>query len=69
MTPHEFVGYGVGSHNTTIVLERITHWWLIDYNGNYGTEIALDTGKSVRVGHFPSDVEKIVQAALGKCEE
>lgn len=61
MTPHEFVGYGAGATNVTVIIERITHWWLIDYNGNYGTAIALDTGKEVRVGHFPSDVEAIVK--------
>lgn len=66
MTPHEFVGYGVGSPPVTVVLERITHWWLIDYNGNWGTEIALDTGKSIRVRHYPGDVEKAVRAAASK---
>jgi hypothetical protein len=64
MTPHEFRGYGVNSGNVTVILERITHWWLIDYNGNHGTEIELDTGKSVRVGCYPAEVENTVRDAL-----
>lgn len=63
MTPHTFRGYGVNSTHVTIILERITHWWPIDYNGATGTEIQLDTGKSVRVGHYDTDVEKIVIGA------
>lgn len=63
MTPHEFPGYGVNSQYVTIILERITHWWLIDYNGNCGTEIQLDTGKSVRVTLYPREVERIVRNA------
>jgi hypothetical protein len=63
MTPHEFVGYGTGSPNTTIIVERITHWWPINFNGKPGTEIALDTGTSIRVGHYASDVERVVKAA------
>lgn len=42
-------GYGVGSAEVQIMVDRITHWHSIDYNGNHGTEIYLDTGKSVRV--------------------
>lgn len=66
MTPHKFRGYGVGASDVTVILERITHWWFIDYNGNAGTEIALDTGKSIRVDHYPDVVEKIVRTAAGK---
>lgn len=63
MTPKTFRGYGVNSSDVTVILERITHWFQIDYNGNPGTEIELDTGKSVRIGHYTSDVEKAVRAA------
>lgn len=65
MTPKTFHGYGVNSASVTVILERITHWWAIDYNGNPGTEIELDTGKSVRIGHYTSDVEKAVRAVNG----
>ena len=64
MTPYEFRGYGVNATHVTIILERITHWWPIDYNGNHGTEIELDTGKSVRVGHYDSAVGEIVRRAV-----
>jgi hypothetical protein len=63
MTPHTFRGYGVNSQSVTIILERITHWWPIDYNGNCGTEIQLDTGKSVRVSEYHGQIEKIVKGA------
>jgi len=61
MTPHTFRGYGVNATDVTVILERITHWHLIDYNGRYGTEITLDTGKAIRVEDFPSQVEQIVR--------
>jgi len=60
VTPHTFKGYGVNSSEVTVILERITHWVEIDYNGRTGTEIELDTGKFVRVGHYPDDVKKAV---------
>jgi len=63
MTPRTFNGYGVNAPAVTVILERITHWWSIDYNGNHGTEIQLDTGKTVRIGHYTSDVEKAVSGA------
>jgi hypothetical protein len=66
MTPFTFKGYGVNASDVTVVLEHITHWWPIDYNGLSGTELVLDTGKSLRVGHYTSDVEKAVKAAVGK---
>jgi DUF971 family protein len=53
-----FQGYGVGAREVTVVAERVTHLHLIDFNGNYGTEIYLDTGQTVRVCEWPKDVEK-----------
>lgn len=63
MTPLTFKGYGAASREQTIIAERILCWCLIDYNGNYGTRITLDTGKEINVEHWPSDVEKMVRAA------
>ena len=63
MTPRTFKGYGVNSSDVTVILERITHWHSIDYNGNYGTQIFLDTGKSLCVGEYHSTVEKAVRSA------
>lgn len=53
-----FLGYGAGAREVTVVAERVTHFHLIDFNGLHGTEIYLDTGKSVRVQVWPQDVEK-----------
>lgn len=57
-----FQGYRSYGVDVTVVAERVTHFFLIDFNGNYGTEIVLDTSKSVRVEGFPSDVEKKLAA-------
>jgi hypothetical protein len=41
----------------------VTHFWQVDYNGRWGVEIALDTGKTVIVEGFASEVEKKLEAA------
>lgn len=64
MTFLECPGYGINSQRVTIVCERIVSFRLIDYNGNYGVEIDLDTGKSVCVGMWPHDFENAVTKAL-----
>ena len=63
MTPLRFKAYGPGRCAPTVIAERITHWYLVDFNGNHGTCIVLDTGKEVTVGDWPEDVEKAVRAA------
>ena len=64
MTPISFKRYNPGSVDPTIIAERITHWYQVDYNGNYGTCIVLDTGKECTVGEWPSEVEKKILAAI-----
>lgn len=64
MTPVTFKCYRPGASDPTIVVERITHWYQVDYNGNYGTTIVLDTGKEITVGEWPHEVEKKVREAL-----
>lgn len=60
-----FSAYGVGACcDVTVVAERITHWWPIAYNGNPGTEIQLDTGKTIRVADRDWDVREKVEGAL-----
>lgn len=61
MTPLQFKGYRPGSLGTTIIAERITHWQRVDYNGNLGTVVYLDTGKEVIVGDYLHEVEKKVR--------
>lgn len=64
MTPHRFQGYGVNGDDVTVILERITHWSHISYNGNVGTEIYLDTGKTIRVRAYAGQVDEIVRKAF-----
>lgn len=64
MTPIRFNRYNPGGSDCTVIAERITHWYPVDYNGNHGTVIVLDTGKEVTVGHWSTDVEKMVMGAM-----
>ena len=59
-----FKAYGVHGGDVSILSNRITHWERIDYNGNVGTRIYLDTGVEVLVSDYPTEVEKKVNAAL-----
>lgn len=59
ITPVEFQPYGAGiSGKHYVIAEHVTNFWQIDYNGNYGTEIQLSTGKTLRVRDWPHDVAK-----------
>ena len=64
MTPVTFTRYNPGAVDPTVDVERITHWYLVDYNGNYGTVLVLDTGKELTVGGLPQDIEKKIMEAL-----
>lgn len=64
MTPIQFKRYSVNQTEPTVIAERITHWYQIDYNGNYGTEIVLDTGATIRVGNWPHEVEAAISKAM-----
>lgn len=55
----------MNSSQVTVVLERITHWHPIDYNGNLGTEVYLDTGKSLRVGEYHEWLSQAPWGAYG----
>ncbi|WP_272692026.1 hypothetical protein [Providencia sp. PROV143] len=43
------------------MLERITHFEGISFNGIRGTEIHLDTGVTIRTSMNSCDVQKIVE--------
>lgn len=64
MIPITFKPYGVNQAAPTVIAERISHWYQIDYNGNYGTEIVLDTGVTIRVGEWTNQVEEALLKAL-----
>lgn len=66
--PVTFSGYGVNATPITIVCSRILCWRLINYNGNCGTVIDMDTGKSVSVGVSPHVFEKMVTEEISNDE-
>lgn len=61
----EFEGYG-RSERQFINTDRIISFQQLDYPANCGTEIRMDDGSKIRVGHWPSDVSKIIAAAEQK---
>ncbi|EQB4330078.1 hypothetical protein ACYJ2D_000027 [Providencia stuartii] len=62
MKTYSFSPYGHGYNlSTVVVLERITHFEGISFNGIRGTEIHLDTGVTIRTGMNSCDVQKIVE--------
>ncbi|VVG70917.1 hypothetical protein PAP18089_01889 [Pandoraea apista] len=65
MTPITFPGYGVGARDVTIIAERITAWWQIEYNGEHGTCSQLDNGKEIRVRAWPLEVDRAIVKAGG----
>lgn len=64
LTPVIFKRYGVGFGGVTVIAERITHFYPIDYNGNHGTCIVLDTGKEINVGDWPHEVAKMIDLTV-----
>lgn len=63
-----FRGYGVGSVEVEVNVERITHFHSIDYNGNAGVELAIDSGATVRVHGYHFDVARKIKDALAAKE-
>jgi hypothetical protein len=61
-----FKAYGVYGTPVSVATARITHWFPIDYNGVSGVEIQLDTGKSLRVDGYFTDINKTITEALGE---
>jgi hypothetical protein len=60
MTPKTFKGYGVNSPPVTVILERITVYYPVEYNGRHGTCIELDNGKEVTVDEWPETITKAI---------
>lgn len=60
MKTFDFPQYATGyCEPTTVVLERVTHFYPINYNGNNGTTLVLDTGKEVRTSMPQWDVKNL----------
>ncbi|MGJ7611802.1 MULTISPECIES: hypothetical protein [unclassified Variovorax] len=61
-----FQGYGVGAREVTVAVARVTHFWPVSYNGNWGVEIELDTGKTLTVRGFEIEVRRALEAAAAE---
>lgn len=58
-----FDGYRDGAA-VTVVAERITHFYSINYNLYPGTKIVLDTGAELIVANSDTQVKKMIEEAL-----
>ncbi len=65
MTFVQFKGYG-RSNEKFVNIERIISFEQISSNGDHGTEIKMDDGTAIRVGHWPIDVSKMITFANQK---
>jgi hypothetical protein len=65
----EFDGYGPNAPHVYLPAQNIISFHLIDFNGNYGTHIDLPEGRYIRVGAYPEDVKRQLEAALLKEKE
>ena len=66
MTVHSFPPYGVSSdyRYISVILERITWFTGISYNGLRGTEIHLDNGEIIRTSMPEGMVKNIIDKRL-----
>ena len=62
-------GYGVNGSDTYVPVDKITHWHLIDYNGNYGSKVFLENGSAFNVGIWPDELKARIDAAQAKEEK
>ncbi len=63
MRVEKFPGYGVGSSEKSVVLDKIVYWQPINFNGVAGTEITFDCGTTLRVGVYPCQVDAVFDVA------
>lgn len=63
MNTATFKGYGVNAREVTVILDRVTHFYPIDYNGRHGTCIVLDTDAEICVEEWPSAVKMVLDQA------
>lgn len=61
MTVLEFNGYGPNAPRVYLPVENIISFHLINFNGNYGTEILLPEGRYIRVGAYPEEVKAAIE--------
>ena len=63
MNPITFKSYNGYGRDVVVIAERITHFYPVDYNGNRGTCIVLDTGKEITVEDSPGVVRMAIEQA------
>ena len=61
MNPITFTSYSGFGREVVIIAERIVSFHPIDYNGNRGTCICLDTGKEICVSESPGQVRMALE--------
>ena len=64
-----FAGYGVGSTDVYVVVEQISTFFEVGYNGVCGTKIILTTGKEILVSTAPWVVADIVEKSFGNSRQ
>ncbi len=67
----DFLKFNGYSHAAAkfVNVARIIHFELIRFNGFNGTELHMDDGTKIRVGHWPEDVQKMIEAAKRQAGE
>ena len=56
-------GYGVCGSEFYLIVEKITHFYGLNYNGNPGTCICLEGGKEMVTEAMPYEVQKRIDDA------
>ncbi len=55
--------YGYSADLVYIMVDKITDWYYIDYNGRSGTCIRTVDGKEIRVEEYPEEISKKIKSA------
>lgn len=55
--------YGYSSSPVYVMVDKITDWYYIDYNGRSGTCIRTVDGKEINVDEYPEDIVKKIKGS------
>jgi len=55
--------YGYSADPVYIMVDKITDWYYIDYNGRSGTCIRTVDGKEILVEEYPEEISKKIKSA------
>jgi len=56
--------YGFSSSDVYVLVDKITDFYYIDYNGRSGTCIRTIDGKEILVAEFPEDIAKKIKDSV-----